>query len=193
MTLIEIATILSVLIGISSNNIMLPNDTNKQLYEDQQTIVRLPQDIVVDIFRVQQMHPFKDLKVSDDTLYCMAQNMYHEARGEKDLGIIAVGYVLKNLALWGEEGGHDICKVLRYKNAYQYMKNIRRLSKVVKYEKDQWNKIVVLAHGVLHGYVINPIGDSKYHCAPKYSSRSNKWCFRKPDYKIGIHHFFKKI
>lgn len=94
------------------------------------------------------IHREVPLKVSDRELNCLAENIYHESRGEPIRGQIAVAQVTINRVLHTTEFNSSICKVVHAKAQFSWT-----LDKTKKIKNNhEWQKAKALAQSILDGY-----------------------------------------
>lgn len=83
-------------------------------------------------------------------LYCLTKNIYHEARGESQLGKIAVAQVTMNRVNSGQRWPDDVCSVV-----YQQVKGQPQFSwttmNVKVTDSKAWLDAKQVAYGVLSG------------------------------------------
>ena len=98
--------------------------------------------------------------------YCLALNLYHEARGEDASGVVAVGNVVLN-RVQSKRFPNTVCKVVkqggqrRYKCQFSWWCDGR--SDKAK-NKDSWREMVWLAEKLLNGNIAdNTDGSLFYH------------------------------
>ncbi len=128
-------------------------------------------------------------KLSDDT-YCLAQNLYHEARGEDASGVLAVGNVVLN-RVESTQFPSTICKVVkqggqrRHKCQFSWWCDGR--SDKAK-NKASWQEMVWLAQKLLDGSVAdNTDGALFYHT----SNVNPYWNVKMtPKVRLGTHIFY---
>lgn len=105
---------------------------------------------------------------NEQQIKCMALNMYYEARGDNDIGMIAVGYVVMNRTA-SKDFPKTPCEVI---NQYSLKKQTKikicqfswkceNKNKIIK-EKETYQRSLLLASLVLKQEVKNPVGKSLY-------------------------------
>lgn len=72
--------------------------------------------------------------VDRNTLVCLTQNLYYEARGESDKGIIAVGNVTLN-RVKSKHFPDSVCKVVFQKHQFSWTAKNRKITDLVSYHK----------------------------------------------------------
>lgn len=119
---------------------------------------------------------------TNSALLCLALNIYHEARGEPELGQIAVAMVTMNRADWLQE---NICSVV-YKDQQFSWTNSR--SELARQEHRAWRKAKTLAEEVINGdYPDVTLGATHFHShrvLPSWSGSLEKTV------RIGRHIFY---
>ncbi len=96
-------------------------------------------------------------------LFCLTQNIYHEARGETDGGKIAVGFVTLNRVL-NPDFPSSICEVVHQDCQFSW-----RCDKSEPINYEEWESANKVALNILSGKYINPIPNSVYYYNPKRS------------------------
>lgn len=102
-----------------------------------------------------------------EQLRCMALTLYHEARGEGESGMVAVGYVVMNRTNVGHMGARTICETakkyitLKGKKHCQFTWYCDGLSDEPK-EPLAYDYAFELAQQVMRGEIRNPVGASLY-------------------------------
>ena len=115
----------------------------------------------------------------------LAEVGYYEARGESDLGVIAVMYVVINRTLHSR-WPNTILQVAYQKSQFSYTFD-GALNKEMK--KAQKHRMMELAWDVIHKNVKNPIGSADhYHSVNVHPAWVNKLKFV---VKIGNHMFYE--
>lgn len=104
---------------------------------------------------------------------CVAIAIYHEARGETDLGKRAVGHVILNRS---KKLGKTPCQVIRQPGQFQF--KLKR-----HYTGKSWDKAVQIAYYLGD----NPVGASLYF---KSVNCKLKWRYKLVT-RIGGHNFYK--
>lgn len=104
--------------------------------------------------------------MADPNLECMALNLYHEARGEDPVGIIAVGKVVIN-RVNSKQFPNTICKVVkqggqkrRYRCQFSWWCDGR--SDKAR-DKEAWQRMVYYASLVLNEDLGDPSGGSLFY------------------------------
>jgi len=90
---------------------------------------------------------------------CLALNMYHEARGEGPVGMVAIGQTTLNRVA-DPRWPNDICKVVKERgfislNSCQFSWYCDRRSDV-PVDKDMWNIAISLSRGMIKGHIASP-------------------------------------
>lgn len=121
---------------------------------------------------------------------CIANAMYFEARGEGDIGMLAVGHVILN-RVNDDRFPKTVCEVVRQgtyvegklKNCqFSYVCDGR--PKVIA-EKHIFQKAMKLAEEILTGEAPNPVQDSLFFRASHLHKAHHK-----PGVVVGNHHFY---
>lgn len=81
-------------------------------------------------------------------ILCLALNIYHEARGEPELGQIAVGTVTMNRANWEVK---EICPVVYAPKQFSWTNFKKRLDVKPSENDPSWQRAQRLAHRIVHG------------------------------------------
>lgn len=122
--------------------------------------------------------------LSDTTPMCIAQTLYHEARGETLRGQFAVITVLQNRAKadrWKDEE----CDVIQMKSAISALSSQKRFPPFA--EKEAWKSVWLLTN-LLHGHTYPGMDRADhYHTTSVSPSWSRKMTLVK---KIGVHKFY---
>lgn len=121
---------------------------------------------------------------------CLATAMYHEARGEGELGMKAVAYVIHNRTQNSKWPG-TYCGVILQRNQFSFT-NDRNPDNI-----KQWSIYEValrMATNLIHGGFVtqsSPVKNATYFHSLARTAR-NAYAFRRPlIIKIGHHNFFK--
>ena len=101
----------------------------------------------------------------------LAEAIIFEARGEPDIGKVAVAYVILNRVKDPRWGG-SIREVVHQPKQFSYLKDKHKQKPPT--QKD-WNKARKIAHDVILGATSNPIGNATHyhatHVKPKWANR----------------------
>lgn len=137
--------------------------------------------------------------MSDAEVQCMARNMYHEARGEGDVGMIAVGYVVLNRMASNHFKSSTVCGVI---NQTDFIKKTGRRSCQFSWvcakrtvatnpgAQASYERALTLARAVMQRTVENPIDDSIYFHSRKVDPGFARKAVRAV---IGSHRFYAAI
>ena len=130
--------------------------------------------------------PINDLETNQE-IYCGAQNVYHESRGEPDLGMIAVAQVVQN-RIKSTRFPDTVCEVVYQDKQFSWvndgLSNHPLLSNPIEREsfiKSAWVHIIALEHKDITN------GATHYHrfdVKPWWSSQMNLVAI------IGDHFFY---
>ena len=104
-------------------------------------------------------------QADDAELQCMSMNLYHEARGEEPLGIIAVGKVVIN-RVNSKRFPNTVCDVVQQGgerlNRCQFSWWCDGRSDRAQ-DKEAWNNMVFYAKLMLNGSLKDPSGGALYY------------------------------
>jgi len=122
---------------------------------------------------------------SDKECAKMAEALVYEARGESELGAVAIAFVILervNAKRWPD----TIVGVVNQRKQFSYVDYRQKISPVIA----DWKRAYVLSYDVLHGNIESPI-DSADHYHAKYVSPS--WA-KQMQYvaDVGNHKFYKE-
>lgn len=129
--------------------------------------------------------PKTQATLSKREVYCLALNVYHEAKFEPFLGKVAVANVTYNRMLGGF--GRDICKVVFARKQFSWTLRKDRLTEVPSGKR--WKESKDAVHAFLGGYKIDELSDVKHYHAdyikkPYWANDMNQ------KVKIGKHIFY---
>ncbi len=99
----------------------------------------------------------------DEELWCLAQNIYHEARGEKETGQLAVATVTLNRVQRGDYPA-TICEVVWQPRQFSWT-HVRIVHEPL--ESNSWNRSMNLAESAIDGEVYEPVRNAT-HFHAKY-------------------------
>ena len=115
----------------------------------------------------------------------LAEAIIFEARGEPTKGQIAVAQVILNRKQ-DPRWGNSIRDVIHQPYQFSYLKDKHKQTPPTR---DDWTTALKVAHGVISGTVINPVGDAThYHAArirPKWARKLERVA------SIGQHVFYR--
>lgn len=132
--------------------------------------IDLTTHVVIDTSHDQQPTFWQPPKLlSQDEVRCMAQNLYHEARGEGTVGMAAVGYVVTNRAKSGLYPT-NICDIIHQrlyiadtgKTVCQFSW-VCQLSSYTPKNRALYAQAVKISKEVLREEIPNPIGESLFY------------------------------
>lgn len=134
--------------------------------------------------------PVAQAEELSDNAYCLAQNMYHEARGEDIAGLVAVGNVVLNRVL-SKRFPNTICEVVRQggesRNKCQFSWWCDGRSDTMK-DKAAWKMMVWIAKKLLDRSIgDNTNGSLFYHTVsvdPYWNDSMT------PKMRLGTHIFY---
>lgn len=153
----------------------------------------------IELINVQVKHHISPLPMSVKQLTeeqvkeltCLATNMYHEAKGEGDIGWLAVGMVTMN-RMKSKRYPNKVCKVVYQNNGKVYQFSwAGTKKKLTKPKKDLYNEIKELAlliyvhYEKLYDVTDNALWFHADYVNPYWSKSKNKTT------KIGRHIFYK--
>lgn len=127
------------------------------------------------------------VKLTDAEVQCMAKTIYHEAKGESEVGMRAVGYLTLNRAAHPAYP-KTICGVIHSKYQGKYEYNWVGMKLPIR-EQDRYAMALKVSRDVLTRTVPNPIDDSLFF--------RNKSAHRQLRYEryvatIGNHRFYAR-
>ena len=99
----------------------------------------------------------KPVKHTKQDIKCLAENIYHEARGEPFIGQIAVAQVTINRYQSGKYG-HSICATVHQKKQFSWT-----IKKPTIRDEKRWNQSYYMAQYVLSGVVMTNFDAMFYH------------------------------
>ena len=126
-------------------------------------------------------------KVNKHAIDCLTDNLYHEARGEGEKGMIAVANVTLNRVNSGKFP-NDVCKVVYQPNQFSWVGRIDQIDDETSYRKAQ-----TIAIKALDGKAPKLVGNAEYYVNPdKVNMKRQPWIKKmEPVKKIGNHQFYK--
>ena len=117
---------------------------------------------------------------------CLAEAIWHEARGETDKGMLAVANVIQN-RVHSELFPNSYCKVINQPRQFSYKRSAVKVNKLDK----QYKKAQLIAENVIEGKV-KPVLSSKVMWYA-HKRVSNYWTSKKKKVAvIGNHVFYAK-
>jgi len=99
----------------------------------------------------------KPVKHNTSDIQCLAENIYHEARGEPFIGQLAVAQVTIN-RLQSNRHGKSICAVVHQKKQFSWTTNKPRVQ-----DTKRWQESYTIAQFVLSGAVMSNFPAHFYH------------------------------
>lgn len=115
----------------------------------------------------------------------LAEAIIFEARGEPDIGKVAVAYVILN-RVKDPRWGSSIREVVHQPRQFSYLKDKHKQKPPT--QKD-WSRARKIAHDVILGATSNPVGNATHyhatHVKPKWAKKLE------PVAKIGQHIFYR--
>ncbi len=129
--------------------------------------------------------------VSSDAVRCLALNLYHEARGEEPIGIIAVGNVVIN-RVYNKHFPNDVCSVIKQggerRHRCQFSWWCDGRSDKAK-DKKAWRDMLIYAQLILSRRLADPTnGALFYHATYVYPYWSKE---REHSVTLGQHIFYQ--
>jgi spore germination cell wall hydrolase CwlJ-like protein len=120
---------------------------------------------------------------SEKQLNCLAQNIYHEARGEPDSGQLAVAFVTLNRTE-DERFPNSICNVVYQTGQFSWTKRNPKIK-----ERDAWNDAKIIAKRAVFLYTE---GKDNTRGAVYFDGGKHKQPFHKRrTIRIGNHSFYQ--
>lgn len=124
------------------------------------------------------------LKVTQRDVTCLAENIYHEARGESVKGQVAVAQVTINRMLHDKQFKTSICGVVYERAQFSWTLDKRKKIK----DSPAWRYTLALAQSVLDGYTRIPNFNALYYHTHAVNPRWNR--NKQIVAKIGSHVFY---
>lgn len=88
-------------------------------------------------------------------VYCLAETIYFESRGEPYLGQVAVGHVVKNRA---RRSGESICSTVRKPAQFSVADKFGSR----KHEQDKWRQAQAVATNILENKISDPTNGAEW-------------------------------
>lgn len=152
-------------------------------------IVEAPAVAVIELpIPLKELHESAHVVLSDSEIRCMATNMYYEARGESDLGMIAVGYVVLNRMADTRFKPNTVCGIVKQRTASVCQFSWVCGQKNWNLNNEAYKRAERLAIAVMTREVFNPVDNSIYfrtHAASRKGYSSQRHVA-----SIGGHRFF---
>ena len=148
--------------------------------------------VVIEVATEKLAEPFllKEVNYSEEQLYCLAVNIYFEARSESTAGMMAVGLVTMNRTA-SNKYPNTICKVVWQRKQFSWTHDGQSDT---PQNRRAWIKSVKIAELVMSEYRTKDYdftsGALWYHAdyvRPSWSAKS------KPSTRIGAHIFYAKL
>lgn len=115
----------------------------------------------------------------------LAEAIIFEARGEPDIGKVAVAHVILNRKQ-DPRWGNSIRDVIHQPRQFSYLKDKHKQSKPTA---DDWKKAREIAYDTIFGYINSPVGAATHYHSTRVKP---KWAKRlEPVAKIGQHIFYR--
>tara|TARA_B100000214_G_C23857216_1_gene576297 strand:+ start:93 stop:581 length:489 start_codon:yes stop_codon:yes gene_type:complete len=141
----------------------------------------------------------------DEQTICLAQNIYHEARGEVIDGQIAVSHVVIN-RVESKQFPNDICSVVYQRNQIEIIDRILKIFRIPKFcqfswvcdfrpnainDSESWKNIQALAQEIVLGTYDDFTNGATHYYNPK-KVQTPQWANALTKTTvIGNHHFYK--
>ena len=141
----------------------------------------------------------------DEQTICLAQNIYHEARGESTEGQIAVSNVVIN-RVESKQFPNDICSVVYQRNQIEIIDRILKIFRIPKFcqfswvcdfrpnainDSESWKNIQALAQEIVLGTYDDFTNGATHYYNPK-KVQTPQWANALTKTTvIGNHHFYK--
>ncbi|QVD49333.1 hypothetical protein LUCX_263 [Xanthomonas phage vB_XciM_LucasX] len=147
-----------------------------------------PFQIEVPEIRYAQLSDRAYVDATASEVHCMALAIYHEAKGESEVGQAAVGYVILNRIADGRFGS-TVCSTV-----YQKQKGRCQFSwyctKAVVKNRVSFDRAKRMALQVIDREVSNPIGSSLFFHATYVRKQHKRYA---NEYRIGGHRFYGSV
>lgn len=115
----------------------------------------------------------------------LAEAIVYEARGEPDIGKVAVAQVILN-RVKDSRWPNKIVDVIKQPHQFSYLKDKHKQSKPTA---DDWNIARKIAYNTIFGYINSPVGNATHYHAARIQP---KWAKKlQPVAKIGNHVFYR--
>jgi spore germination cell wall hydrolase CwlJ-like protein len=143
--------------------------------------------------------PFEDLAGNAKQIQCLAENIYHEARGEGQKGMIAVGYVTLN-RVKRSEFPNTICDVVkegRYRNGIpkryqcQFTWWCDGRPDTVRKDSEQWKNSLSIAVDLFNGELNDPTKGATHYF--NYNIVSPRWQYALAKTTVIRNHAFYRL
>lgn len=143
-------------------------------------------DLMLPVLAVTAALSTNSIDLDREQVYCMAENIYHEARGEGALGQVAVAQVTLN-RVDSPRYPNTICDVVY--DPWQFSWTLDR-SEVRDYAAWCWS--IWFAAGTMTGHITNnPVGDATHYYNP--AKASPEWGYKIEEIAwVGNHRFMRE-
>lgn len=111
--------------------------------------------------------------VNDDVI-CLAQNIYHEARGEEYEGKVLVGQVTLN-RVKSHKWRDTICGVVYQKYQFEWVGLEMFMDMSTQKERNSFMESIVIAQGVIDGSIPDISKNADHYYNPKVVKREPSW------------------
>ena len=121
------------------------------------------------------LHPIHT-KLTDNHLFCMSANVYHEARGTSIKARLGVAHVTaKRVRIQRKViGNSTVCKIVKAPAQFSWTRQRAKINKS-KFEEDLWNDIVIMSANVMNGKTKDPTNGATHFCERKARGKI-PWC-----------------
>lgn len=151
--------------------------TKKITYADSRPVVQNETNVSKNETHVLCLKDARCAKLSEAIVY--------EARGEPDIGKVAVAHVILNRKQ-DPRWGNSIRDVIHQPRQFSYLKDKHKQTPPTN---NDWITARKIAHGVIFGYINSPVGDATHYHAARVKP---KWAKKlEPVAKIGQHIFYR--
>ncbi len=127
--------------------------------------------------------------VSDEDRRCFAANLYYEAGGEGEQGLIAVGHVVLN-RLAQRPAGTTLCAVIYERMQFSWTRNLRRYE-IVLGNSTRWQQAIAVTDRVLAGETRDPTGGAThFYSLISYRKHGPSWARSRVETVRIVNHAF---
>lgn len=117
------------------------------------------------------MHPADNLR-TDNPLFCVAANVYWEARGEPFKGQLAVANVTRNRVM-DSRWPNDYCRVVRERDQFSWVAHRAELRRQ-PVDRQAWSQAIGAAVMVMGDHVPDMTEGATHYCNPRKTR--TPWC-----------------
>lgn len=127
--------------------------------------------------------------VSDEDRRCFAANLFYEAGGEGERGLIAVGHVVLN-RLAERPAGTTICAVIYERMQFSWTRTLRRHD-IVLGSGPRWDQAIALTDQILAGRTKDPTGGAThFYSLISYKKHRPAWARSRVETVRIVNHAF---